>query len=111
MLDGLPDCFDQLSLTGGEPTLSPYFLEVLDVVRSRRNKYKKVVLTTNGQKILDFKKEIKQTVDHINLSRHHWTEKKNAEVFKTKNVPGFKKLKEISRVFKKNFTAYLSPTF
>jgi MoaA/NifB/PqqE/SkfB family radical SAM enzyme len=86
-LDNLPDCFYQISITGGEPTLSPFLLPVLDAVEKRRNKYKKIVMTTNAIKLYDYVDRVAQVVDHVNISRHHWLQEENEKVFKTKNIP------------------------
>ena len=50
-LDQLLNSFPKghsLSLTGGEPTISLYFADVLELVKKYKHKFTKVVLTTNG---------------------------------------------------------------
>lgn len=81
-LDLLPKQFDQLSITGGEPTISPYLAEVLNMID--RKKFKKVVLTTNGANLLNTIPILEGKVDHVNISRHHYKDSLNEEVFKTK---------------------------
>lgn len=103
-LDTLPQCFEQVSITGGEPTLSQYLRPVLQMLASRRGKYNKIVLTTNGIRVMDHINEIYNGVDHVNISRHHWLEEKNQEVFKTKNVPTSEQLKEIAKLLMSKLT-------
>jgi MoaA/NifB/PqqE/SkfB family radical SAM enzyme len=84
-LDKLPSQFNQLSLTGGEPTLSPMFVSILKLID--KSKYNKVILTTNGSNILKHVKNIENIVDHVNISRHHYTDSINNDVFKTNTIP------------------------
>ena len=87
VLDTLPECFYQVSITGGEPTLSSYLLPTLNLLEARRAKYKKVVLTTNGIKLYKCLDRVNEVVDHVNISRHHWLQTENVKVFKTEHVP------------------------
>jgi len=103
-LDTLPACFEQVSITGGEPTLSPYLLQTLQILASRRGKYKKIVMTTNGIRLMNYINEVSNGVDHINISRHHWLEEKNQEVFKTANVPTTSQLREMADMFRNKLT-------
>jgi len=81
VLSKLPKEFYQISITGGEPTINKMFGEVLKVIKRHRTKFSKVVLTTNGTKLLDNKKYIEDVVDHINLSVHHYNDGINASIF------------------------------
>lgn len=81
VLSKLPKEFYQISITGGEPTINKMFGEVLKVIKRHRTKFTKVVLTTNGTKLLDNKKYIEDVVDHINLSVHHYNDGINASIF------------------------------
>lgn len=63
----------QVSITGGEPTISESFKDVLECVRYSHPD--KVVLTSNGAglgKHFGHFSDIIKTVDHVNLSRHHF---------------------------------------
>jgi organic radical activating enzyme len=73
----------EINLTGGEPTLSPYFGRVLDLLKSRKKHFKKIVLTTNGTNLKEHWDSISSVVDHLNISRH--SSSKNARV----NIFGF----------------------
>jgi molybdenum cofactor biosynthesis enzyme MoaA len=79
--NSLPEMFQQVSITGGEPTMA---CNLQDFLRIARNRFKKVVLNTNGYSLLrtDF-----TFCDHVNISRHHWNDTKNRKVFKTDSVP------------------------
>ncbi len=94
VLDNLPACFTQVSLTGGEPTLSPYFKQVCDILSDHREKIKKVVLSTNGAKLFKYIGLINWEVDFVNISRHHWNQKENEKIFGTKNIPTSEHLKK-----------------
>jgi organic radical activating enzyme len=82
--DNTPDNF-QISITGGEPTLSPHFIHLLNIlsIEKYNKKFHKIVLTTNGAKFPDYLPEIAKAIDHINISRHHWDIVKRGEIFKT----------------------------
>lgn len=83
-LNNLPSQFYQISLTGGEPTISPYLKSILETIDKRN--FTKVVLTTNGSKLLDVIPMLEGKVNHINISRHHYEEDLNNNVFKTKMI-------------------------
>jgi hypothetical protein len=88
-LDILPNKFKSCSITGGEPTISPYFLDVLPILRERFNK---IVLSTNGNKLLDILRDgekgkiIYNNIDHINISRHAIDQKENDNIFSTNTL-------------------------
>lgn len=82
ILYNLPSQFYQLSITGGEPTLSPYLEGVLNLIDNRI--YKNVILTTNGCKLLDFVPKLEGKIAHINISRHHYDDEVNNSIFKAK---------------------------
>lgn len=91
-LDSLPADFWQISLSGGEPTISPVFDEVINVIRSRRNKFSKVVLTTNGVRLAEKSSVIRGVVDHINISRHAVDDDENLKRFRSLTVPTGKEI-------------------
>lgn len=91
LLNNLPPNFKQISISGGEPTLSPVFVDVIEMLgKAKQNgKINKVVLTTNGYK-LDYDNNIpimESIVDFINISRHHYSDNLNRKIFNTNNVP------------------------
>ena len=96
-LDMLPSCFYQVSITGGEPTLSPYLADVLRILGERKDRYTKIVLTTNGARLDKCMERIKPVVDHVNISRHHWGDIENEAIFDTTEVPSTKKMKEYAK--------------
>ncbi len=97
VLETLPECFYQVSITGGEPTLSPYLDDVLDLLAPLKNKYKKIVMTTNGIRLGNYLQKVEQIVDHVNISRHHWLQEENEKVFKTKVIPKDGDLKHFAK--------------
>lgn len=96
ILSNLPPQFNQISLTGGEPTLSPVFYEVLD--RIPKSRYNKVVLSTNGVNLGNVSKHsLFKKVDFINISRHHWEDRENAKIFGTGTVPSSVRIRKFIR--------------
>lgn len=85
----LPDAFQVLSISGGEPTLSPWFGRVLARLGQHRRSHHldRVVLTTHGGNLLPFVTAVGCVVDHVNISRHAIGTAANRDVFKTDKVP------------------------
>lgn len=81
-LDTLPKEFYQISITGGEPGISPWLVPVLELISENREKYTNILLTTNGTNLLENKDIISSAVDHINISRHHYDHLENKKIFK-----------------------------
>lgn len=99
-MKNLPEQFFQLSLTGGEPTLSPYFSDILENIDTE--KWTHTVLTTNGTNLKRYIPELKGKIQHVNISRHHYDDGINESVFNSKSVPSgifLKKLvKELNEI-------------
>ncbi len=89
--DELPPVFKVLTLSGGEPSLSPVFPDLLRFLVAHRasGRLKRVVLTTNGcSKPLEANLELLgRAVTHINISRHAVEDGANTRIFKTDQVP------------------------
>lgn len=114
----LPSKFRQVSISGGEPTMSPVFGEVLEILNNakRLGRIDKVVLTTNGFHLLNCIPGMVGTVDHVNISRHHHDDKINASTFNTlvTKLPDETDLKEIIKTLNKkgidvNFNCVMNP--
>lgn len=82
-LKKLPPQFHRVSLTGGEPTLSPYLQKVVTLLRKVRQ-WDAIVLTTNGA-VIDHLYDL--DIDHVNISRHAENDIDNRNIFLTKYVP------------------------
>jgi uncharacterized Fe-S cluster-containing radical SAM superfamily protein len=80
-LTELPDEFTSVSLTGGEPTISKYLKPTLMVLALHKKRIKKVVMTTNGTRLMSCLDEMIGVVDHLNLSMHHYDAKENKKIF------------------------------
>ncbi len=97
----LPANFRQVSISGGEPTMSPVFGEVMEILNKskRLGRIDKVVLTTNGFYLNNCIPLMDGTVDHVNISRHHYDDKINASIFNTlvTRLPDETDLKEITK--------------
>lgn len=92
VLETLPDDFQQLSISGGEPTLSTYLEDILELLT--RDRWPKVVLTTNGSRLEDYI-ELLSPVKHVNISRHHYLENVNRSIFNSSTVPSNSEIKEL----------------
>lgn len=79
-LSNLGSLVTQISITGGEPTLSPYFDYLFEKVLNGYKKIK-IVLTTNGINLSNKIQVIKNIVKHVNISRHDIGDDKNNEIF------------------------------
>lgn len=80
-----------VSLTGGEPTISPRLPRILTILASHN--VRKRTITTNGSGLLSIPHGQKKTIldllidyklAHLNISRAHYDEKINQEIMKAK---------------------------
>lgn len=101
VVNELPSNFNQVSVSGGEPTISPDLEAVLLILRMS-GRFKKTVLTTNGTFLHKHLKTISRYVDHLNVSRHGVGYDRNAEVFKNKQIPKDASLVDSFRELNKN---------
>jgi organic radical activating enzyme len=95
----LPPTFRTVSISGGEPTLSPVFEPMLRILTGARasRRIARVVLTTNGNAkgLTKHMDAIGAAVTNVNISRHAADDLANARVFKTHNVPDADQLREL----------------
>ena len=96
----IPKHWDQVSFSGGEPTISPYLKQSLQLVRPF---FSKTVLTTSGIKLLDVVDVIGQYVDHLNISRHGFTKEQLQDSFKTKRVVSDAELTKAIQIYKEKY--------
>lgn len=94
----LSSTFDQVSVTGGEPTQSRHFSEILSLLNYDKNRpdgqFKKRVLTTNGWKLHKYIDNVWMVFDHVNISRHGIGDEENFKVFGGKNIATDAEIKE-----------------
>lgn len=81
----LPAHFRQVSISGGEPTLSPDLPAILNLIKMSRH-FDKVVFTTNGAKLMEHLALLKGTINHLNVSRHGIGYDANTKVFGTPQI-------------------------
>lgn len=82
ILEELPQQFFQIAITGNEPLLSSYIEPTIDLLIQLKNrKYTSILLTTNGTNLLKYKNILPHAVHHINISRHHFDEEINKQIF------------------------------
>lgn len=79
-----------VSITGGEPTISPRFIKILELID--KHNLRKRTITTNGSALLN--KENGKTLldhlidnkfDHLNISKTHYDEKINRKIMRYRN--------------------------
>lgn len=81
----IPAHFTQVSISGGEPTLSPLLSTVLELIQMSK-RFRKVVLTTNGARLTENVELFKKTINHLNVSRHAIGYDANTKIFGTKDI-------------------------
>jgi MoaA/NifB/PqqE/SkfB family radical SAM enzyme len=107
-LSNLPSNFEQISITGGEPTLFSGLNKVLGIIK-KYPQFKKVVLTTNGINPGFVELENFNVINHVNVSRHHYNDRFNRDVFGNKKIPSTANLARlIRRINKKGKPVTLS---
>jgi len=107
VLSSLPDQFYQVSLTGGEPTMSPYLNRTLELLGKYRDKYRKIVLTTNGSNLMyhinHFMLPFIHVIDYVNISKHSFISYEDAKCFDiTSPILNTGDLMDITTFFNKN---------
>lgn len=80
----LPPEFTQISISGGEPTLSPVLPDVLAGIEilKAQGRVTKAVLTTNGSNLTATMGLLSPAINHVNVSRHHYLSNVNDKIFK-----------------------------
>lgn len=73
--EALPECFQQVSITGGEPTCNPNLITYLKVLRQR---FDKIVLNTTCYALGNL--DLDGLVDCVNISRHHHDTRSNRRI-------------------------------
>jgi pyruvate-formate lyase-activating enzyme len=90
---------NKINITGGEPTLNyDKFLEIFYLLKENLDNDTMIVINTNGlsiEKLFD-NQDILNRVNHISLSRHHYENEKNDELFRT-STPTKELLKELNK--------------
>lgn len=71
-----------VSVTGGEPTIYPKFVELCEVLK--RHNIQFLTMNTNGHWLNKYVDVIDGLFDWINISRHRFTDEENNKVFGTK---------------------------
>lgn len=82
----------KLSFTGGEPTIPFGMLEKCLRFVKEKDAETFVTVNTNGTN-LEKLGELHKYIDSIALSRHHYDDKKNAEIFQTEDVPDTERIR------------------
>lgn len=90
-------CLFSVSVTGGEPTLFPRFVELCEILR--RYDIKFLTMNSNGAFIHKYIEQIDGLFDFINISRHSIYDDVNNRIFKT-SVKTINELKELKNSLK-----------
>jgi len=93
MLGSIAPEFSVINITGGEPSISSFLPSALNVIKIRKEKFEKIVMTTNASNLDPGMLE--DVVDHLNISRHHFSDEINREIFGTDKIPSAEDLKGI----------------
>jgi molybdenum cofactor biosynthesis enzyme MoaA len=91
-MNKLPSQFYMLSVSGGEPTLSPFLVDILNMIDMEQFTHR--ILTTNATHLMKHIDIISEKIQHLNISRHHWDEEINQKIFETKTVPDAQHISE-----------------
>lgn len=90
-----------LDITGNEPTFDvEVFSKLMDVISKYKPNTQKVVLTTNWFKLWTCLQYMKNVVDIINISVHHYDYEKRKQIFWTSLIPDDNDLKSIIKILK-----------
>ena len=81
-----------VSITGGEPTIYPYFETICHKLKSYEIPF--LTMNTNGTLVEKYLSLIDDTFDYINISRHSIDDSTNNQIFK-KRMPTLKDLQRI----------------
>ena len=91
-----------LDITGNEPTFDvDVFAKLMNVISKYKSKAQKVVLTTNWFKLNACLNFMKNIVDIVNISVHHYDYEARKQVFGTSQIPDDSGLKDIIKTLKK----------
>lgn len=101
VLENLPKKFEKLSISGGEPTISKHFDDILTLVSLYGDRFNHIVLTTNGTGLEKHFDRIATSVDFINISRHHWDDNISNQIFGTESIPSKEELRDIVEEYNK----------
>ena len=106
LLSKLPEQFNQISITGGEPVISRHLFDTLKVLREHKDRFRKVVLTTSLVRPATVCEDtffnhledwFAGVVTNVNVSFHHYAVGINVKILRTRNgnvAPTVKPLKD-----------------
>lgn len=85
---------NKVNFSGGEPTLE---MNIIKEVLSILDPSIYTTINTNGRNLKELSKSILlNRINCISLSRHHWRDKENREIFQTQDVASWKDIKLFS---------------
>lgn len=91
-----------LDITGNEPTFDvDVFARLMGVISKFKSKTQKVVLTTNWFRLKECLIYMKDVIDIVNISVHHYNYETRKQIFWTSLIPDDSELKYIIKTIKK----------
>ena len=77
-----------LSITGGEPTVHPNFIDICHYIKKKKN-IKYLTVTTNGSRLADYYIELLYLANQITFSQHFETAQNSVYLEKVKEINEF----------------------
>ena len=85
-----------LDITGNEPTFDiEVFKKFLNIIAPYKKYFNKVVMTTNGFHLKELVPYMKDIIDIVNISIHHYDYKERINIFGTRFIPNNDELKTL----------------
>lgn len=85
-----------LDITGNEPTFDiEVFKKFLNIIAPYKKYFNKVVMTTNGFHLKELVPYMKDIVDIVNISIHHYDYNERMDIFGTRFIPSNDELKTL----------------
>lgn len=92
-----------LDITGNEPTFDiEVFKKFLNIIAPYKKYFNKVVMTTNGFHLKELTPYMKDIIDIVNISIHHYDYNERMDIFGTRFIPNNDELKTLIANLKDN---------
>ena len=92
-----------LNITGNEPTFNIFLLmKFMQEIKLYKDRVRHVILTTNGFRLYDCIDYMKDAVDIVNISTHHYAYEKRKKIFGTGSIPSDEEISKIIDKLKEN---------
>lgn len=96
IFDNVTDRPITLDITGNEPTFDIFvFRRLMEVLKKYKTESEKIVLTTNGFRLKEVMEDMKNVVDIVNISLHHYDYQMRTKILDTPYIPNDQELASI----------------